>query len=158
MKSKIALAFIAFILFASFTFAAPINVAVGATVTASHGNASGSVPGNLADGSRSSFSQIYGNNYGWWQFDLNAVYTVNSAHYEGLTSFYLFPQYKIYAKLNLSDSWNLIVSVTNNATISNDHTFAPVTARYWLFEAWSNYVHPAWSELELYQSDRKSVV
>ena len=135
-----------------FVWSTPINVAQGAIVTASHSNASGSVPGNLADGNRSTFSQIYGNNYGWWQFDLKAIYTVDLAHYEGVSMFYLFPQYKLYSRLNATDSWSLVLHLTNNTSISNDHSFAAVTARYFLFEAWSNYVDPAWTELELYQA------
>ncbi len=140
------------IIFVPYIFAESINVAKGATVTASHANASGTIPSNVADGNRSTFSQVYGNNYAYWDFDLKAIYNIDSAHYQGYTTFYLCPSYKISAKYNIGDSWTEIVSVTGNTSMSNDHTFAPVTARYWRIEVWSNYVHPILSELELYQT------
>ena len=133
------------------------NIAIGAGVTASGSSASGSNPGNIVDGNYGSFSQIYGSgNSAWWQLDLHEIKTVGGAHYEGLGYnpgngiSYLFTEYKIDAYVD--NVWTNIVYITNNTTVSNDHTFDAVDARYWKFTVvHSNWRDPLFFEFELHE-------
>ncbi len=144
--------------------AAATNVAPKAKITASASNASGTTPYNLVDGNLGELgSQIYGNYSGWWEFDLGQPYTINKAHYQGFWKHpspeyskvdYRFSEYAIKAKLTKDAPWITVVHISNNTNVSNDHVFKPVTAQYWLFEVIrSNYVHPYWTEFELYTSE-----
>lgn len=157
MKIIISLVSLMLIVTTHFAQANLINVARYASVSASHSNASGTNPSRLVDGNRGTHSQIYGNYSAWWKFDLGQLYTVEGANYIGAWKNrnyswvdYRFSSYNILARETTSDPWETVVSVTGNSSPTNYHTFAPVTAQYWLFQVVrSNYVHPNWHEFEL---------
>jgi len=137
--------------------ATPINVALGASVTASGANASGTVPANLVDGDHGTFHQFYGtNNSGYWLIDLGASYTVDHAYHRAFTGTveydYTIRDYAIMGKLNAADPYIQLASVTGNTSTADDVYFPAATVRYVKFHViHSNWKDPTVAEFELYE-------
>ena len=136
--------------------AAPINVALGASVTASGADASGTVPANLVDGDYGTCHQFYGtNNGGYWLIDLGASYTVNHAYHRAYTQIgtnYIIRDYAILGKLNAADTFTQLVNVTGNTSLSDDAYFTAAAVRYVKFDIiYSNWKDPAVAEFELHE-------
>lgn len=135
----------------------PINVALGASVSASGGNASGTLPGNLVDGNYSTFHQFYGGNdgRGWWLLDLGESHTINGTYHRALptgVTNYTIRDYSILGKLNEADDFTLLAGVTGNTSVGDDVDFQAFTARYVKFDIlYCNYYGPAVWEFELYE-------
>ena len=166
MKKIIGLTFfvIVILLQSRTSLCAPVNVALGATVTASHSSVGSLPPSNLVDGNRNTINQIYATTTsGWWEFDLGSQKTVAWLNFVGWGSpgngyNYTMTHYKIYYRPTISDSWIEIIDYTGpiqtDSPYINEHILpAPVTGQYFRFENYqSQYRHPAWNELELYDS------
>ena len=149
-----------------------VNVAIGASVTASHSSASGSVPTNIVDGSYTTFSQIRGTNtVGSWQLDLGLVQRVDQIVFWGIGYNsanginYTISSYDVFYKENLNDTWIQIVDF--DGAVQNDpgsyadvHTLASsVEGQYFLLDInYSYWNDPLMLELELNQSDQQTTI
>ncbi len=166
MKKFILLYFITIcLIFSSQVHASSVNVALGASVTASHGNASGTKPGNITDGNWVTGSQIYSTTTnGWWKIDLGSptqvdwirFFAVGKNPNNGIN--YTLKKYSISYKLSEDDTWNEIVYYSGGLETGfpyymHEHYLdTPVVGQYFLVRALlSNYTDPFLREIELYK-------
>ena len=138
--------------------AAPINVALGADVTAS-GPTTGSglaSPGYIVDGKHNTSHQFYGTkngtkNTGWWLIDLGASYTVDHAYHHAYDTRYTITDYSILGKLNLADDFTNLITVNGNTSDEDDAYFPATEVRYVKFDILDcKYSAPSVREFELY--------
>ena len=130
--------------------AAPINVAFGADVTSPDPVIEPWLLSNLVDGNYTTGGQVR-NNTASYEFDIHTPATVDTMHFEGYSTLYLFPEYKLLGKLASGDDWTPLLHVTGNTDVSRTTTFGAFQGQYfqfWVVDcAWSA---PYWMEFELY--------